>query len=196
MAGPAGDAALGKDQGGEDPDGTLTPMVAQAWFLVSAALLVVSGIAKMADPVPTMGALRAARLPHRRWTAVALGGLEVAVAGYAIVFGGVAVLGVAALYLAFTVFVVVALRLGLPLSSCGCFGRADTPPTWLHVAYNSVATLAAVAAAGGGWGGVRGVWQTDAVGAIVYLGLAGIGVFASYLLLSELPPLLSLSRSA
>ncbi len=171
-------------------------MVAQAWFLVSAALLVVSGIAKMADPVPTMGALRAARLPHRRWTAVALGGLEIAVAGYAIVFGGVAVLGVAAMYLAFTVFVVVALRLGLPLSSCGCFGRADTPPTWLHVAYNSVATLAAAVAATEGWGGVRGVWQTDAVGAIVYLGLAGLGVFASYLLLTELPPLLSLSRSA
>lgn len=171
-------------------------MVAQAWFLVSAALLVVSGIAKMADPVPTMGALRAARLPHRKLTAVALGGLEVAVAGYAIAFGGVAVLGVAALYLVFTVFVVVALRLGLPLSSCGCFGKADTPPTWLHVGYNSVAAVAAVAATAGGWGGVRGVWQTDAVGAIVYLGLAGLGVFASYLLLSELPPLLSLSRSA
>ncbi|MDQ1702371.1 MAG: hypothetical protein QOF57_1623, partial [Frankiaceae bacterium] len=52
---------------------------------------------------------------------------------------------VAASYLAFSVFVLVALVRGSVLSSCGCFGRVDTPATRLHVAVT--AGLAAVAVA-------------------------------------------------
>ena len=40
---------------------------------------------------------------------------------------------VAVSYLAFAGFVVVALRSGKPISSCGCFGKVDTPPSPVHV---------------------------------------------------------------
>ena len=40
---------------------------------------------------------------------------------------------VAVSYLAFAGFVIVALRSGAPISSCGCFGKVDTPPSVVHV---------------------------------------------------------------
>ena len=53
-------------------------------------------------------------------------------------------------YLAFAGFVVVALRTGAPISSCGCFGKVDTPPSVVHVvldlAFAGVAVAAAFAA--------------------------------------------------
>lgn len=174
----------------------LLPMVAQAWFLISAALLVVSGIAKLVDPAPTVGALRAARLPHRGSLARALGLTEIVVAVTAIVFGGIAVAGVAVMYLAFTVFVVVAIRLDLPLASCGCFGKSDTPPTWLHAVYNTSAAVAAAVVATTGAGGLDALAGLSWFESAAYAGMVGLGVFASYLVLSELPLLRTLSRSA
>ncbi|MCW2679056.1 MAG: hypothetical protein JWM62_457, partial [Frankiales bacterium] len=52
--------------------------------------------------------------------------------------------GIALSYAAFSGFVLLALRRGGVLASCGCFGKADTPPTATHVAVT--AGLAAVAA--------------------------------------------------
>jgi hypothetical protein len=170
-------------------------MVAQAWFLISSVLLVVSGIAKLVDPAPTVGALRAARLPHRSWQARGIGLTEIVVAVTAIVFGGIAVAGVALMYLAFTVFVVVALHLDLPLSSCGCFGKSDTPPTWLHAGYNASAALAAAVVAAGGFSGLDTVAGFGWFESAAYAGMVGLGVFASYLLLSELPQLRAAWRS-
>jgi hypothetical protein len=158
-------------------------------------LLVVSGIAKMVDPAPTVGALRAARLPHRSWQARGLGLIEIVAAAAAIVFGGIAVAGVALMYLAFTVFVVVALRLDFPLSSCGCFGKSDTPPTWLHAGYNASAALAAAVVAVGGFRGLDSVAGLGWFESAAYAGMVGLGVFASHLLLSELPQLRAAWRS-
>jgi Methylamine utilisation protein MauE len=180
----------------EPPAGTLSPMVAQAWFLISGSLLVVSGIAKLADPAPTAGALRAANLPHRTWMARALGLAEVGLAATAIVFGGPAVLGVAGMYLAFGVFVVVAIVADLPLASCGCFGKRDTPPTWAHVVYNASAAVAAGIVWLQGGTGFDALAGLGWLGSAAYLGLVGLGTFASYLLLSELPHLRSAVRSA
>jgi len=171
-------------------------MVAQAWFFVSAALLVVSGIAKLVEPAPTTGALRAAGLPHARWQARALGLIEIVVAVAAIGLGGVAVFGVVIMYLAFTIFVVVALGADLPLSSCGCFGKHDTPPTWLHAGYNASAALAALLVGIQGLSGIDALVGLSWFAAAAYVGFGGLGVFTSYLLLSELPHLQSLTRSA
>jgi len=169
-------------------------MLAQAGFLVSAGLLVVSGVAKVVDPVPTVGALRAARLPHGRSAAIALGVVEAVVAAWAFLLGGPAVVGVAVLYGAFAVFVAAALRLDLPIGSCGCFGAAETPPTWLHFAYNVIAVFAAVIVAISGFAGVGGVVDGP-VGAAMIVGYMSLGVFASYLMLSELPRVLAVARS-
>ncbi len=48
-----------------------------------------------------------------------------------------------AVYSAFAVFVIVALRRGLSIQSCGCFGRVDTPPSVAHIAVNLVAATTA-----------------------------------------------------
>ena len=52
-------------------------------------------------------------------------------------------------YAGFAVFILVALRRGWALSSCGCFGRPDTPPTPAHAVLNAGAAASAVWWAGG-----------------------------------------------
>src|SRR5690606_35555046 len=48
--------------------------------------------------------------------------------------------------LAFAGFVIRALRSGTPISTCGCFGRPDTPPSPAHVALNLAYALTLVGA--------------------------------------------------
>ena len=115
-------------------------------YLAAAALLVLAGGAKLLDPQPLMRALRSVGPRTPAWlvgVGAALGvclGLTAALTG-----SRVAAVGVALSYAAFTAFVLVALARGGVLASCGCFGKADTPPTRTHVAVT--ATLAVVAGA-------------------------------------------------
>ncbi len=117
-------------------------------YLASAALLVAAGVAKVRDPLPLMRALVSAGVPSRPVLSPLVragAAVEIALGLVAIGTGSaLAAAGVAASYLAFTGFVLLAMTRGGVLASCGCFGRADTPPTGLHVAVT--AALAAVAA--------------------------------------------------
>ena len=61
---PMGEKPIGNDLPTDRAALRCSAMVAQAWFLVSATLLVVSGAAKLMDAAPTAGALKAAHLPH------------------------------------------------------------------------------------------------------------------------------------
>ena len=125
--------------------------VPTAPFMAAAAVLVVAGLAKAWRPSDTARALQIAGLPaHRRL--VRLGaGAEVAVGVLALTVPGAPTGAlVAASYAAFAVFVVVALRRGWPLSSCGCFGRPDSKPTYGHAALNLGAAAAAAWWAGTG----------------------------------------------
>jgi hypothetical protein len=109
--------------------------------LVGAAglLLLAAGGAKVVDPTRTVGALTALGLSASP-AVVRLGAAGEAVVGaVALVVGGrvpAALVGVS--FSAFTVFVAVALRSGRPIGTCGCFGRADTPPRPSHLAVNAV----------------------------------------------------------
>jgi hypothetical protein len=116
--------------------------------LVAAALLVVAGAAKVADPRATAGALRELRLPSSL-VGVRIGAAAEATLGaLALVVGGaVWWLAIAVSYLAFAVFVGAALRAGTMVGSCGCFGHEDTPPHPLHMALNLVLAGVTVAAA-------------------------------------------------
>src|SRR3954453_8574868 len=126
--------------------------VVAAPYLAAALLLVVAGVAKDLDPLSLVRALRAAGLtvrapllmPFVRVAAV----FEAAVGALAIVSPSrTAALAVAASYAGFTLFVLQALRTGSPLASCGCFGKADTPPTRLHaIVTGTLALLALIAA--------------------------------------------------
>ena len=117
-------------------------------YLASALLLVVAGVAKVRDPLPLVRALRSARLPAPVAAVRLLALGEAAVGLAAVLVGGrLAALLVAASYAAFTAFVLLARARGGVLASCGCFGRADTPPTTTHVAVTAVLAVVAGATA-------------------------------------------------
>jgi hypothetical protein len=117
-------------------------------FLASASLLVVAGAGKLRSPLALARALRLAGLPVTVPVVRAAAALEVLVGAAAIALGSApAAAAVAASYAVFTGFVLLGLRRGGVLSSCGCFGAADTPPTWMHVAVTGAAALVAAAVA-------------------------------------------------
>lgn len=162
--------------------------------LVAAAVLVLAGATKVADPANTVGALRALRLPSSpglvRFGAVA----EVAIGTAAVVVGGTAWWALVAVsYAAFGVFVVAALRAGTMIGSCGCFGHEETPPHAVHVVLDLA--LAGVAAAAA----VQGLAPLDAVvdgGAqgLVVAGLSAVVLYLVYAAFVDLPRALAAVR--
>lgn len=168
-------------------------VVTQALAAISLGLLAASGVAKLADPAPTTGAMRTAGLPASRSISYVLGVLEAVSATAALAFGGLSLVAAAILYLAFGVFTFAAVRNRIPIQSCGCFGREDTPPNVVHVVYNLAAAGAITATAG--LGVVPVDWSLPSVDLVLYLGFAAMGVAASYLLLTRLPQLLAIVHS-
>lgn len=169
-------------------------------YLASAALLVAAGAAKLVDPLPLVRALRSAGLPLRQALAAPLVRLaalaELALGLVAIVTGAaLAAAGVAVSYAAFTAFVLVALRRGGVLASCGCFGKADTPPTATHVVVTGALALVAGAVAARPLGPLRDL-LVDGPGAGVPLLVATAAVAVTcYLVLALLPVLSPRARA-
>lgn len=174
--------------------GTLPPVVAESLATIALGLLAASGLAKLADPDPTTGAMRSARMPATPAITYGLGLTELAVGVAALILGGLWLLPGAVLYAGFAAFTFAALRNRIPVQSCGCFGRDDTPPSRLHVGYNLVATIAIAAVA------TRGVppvnWDAPVIEVLLYVGFAAIGVACSYLLLARLPQLMAQIENA
>ena len=114
-------------------------------YAAAAILLAAGGALKARHPAPAVGALRALALPSWPWLVRVLGVVEIGVGTAALAVDSRLTAGaVAASYAAFAGFALLALRRGAMVATCGCFGRADTPPTASHVAINAGA--AAVAA--------------------------------------------------
>ncbi len=155
--------------------------------LVAAALLVVAGAAKVADPANTVGALRALRLPSSPVLVRCGAAVEAAIGAAAILVGGAVLWAlVAASYAAFAAFVVAALRAGTMIGSCGCFGHEDTPPHPVHVVLDLV--LAGVAAAAA----VQGLVPAEAIAdepgqGVVVVALAGLALYLVYAAFVDLP---------
>lgn len=172
-------------------------MLAVAWSHLCAALLIMSGGSKLVDPEPTRGALKATGLPSATAVAIMLGVWEIVAGATALAFGGALGGGMLAVtYLGFAGFVGFALARDLPIQSCGCFGRDDTPPTWLHVAVNLSAAAAGIWIAVTGTGDLLATLGEQPLAGVPYIAFVGIGVYALYLLLAELPQTLSLARGA
>jgi hypothetical protein len=125
-------------------------------FLIASGLLVVAGLAKTIRPDDTARALvvlaagdaGGRRLFRWRWL-VRAGGLAEALLGVAALAMPQPVTAalVAASYAVFSAVVLIARRRGGPLSTCGCFGRPDTPPTLVHLALDVLFAAAAVVVA-------------------------------------------------
>jgi hypothetical protein len=170
-------------------------LVEGAFYLVS-ALLLVSGGTKLFDPGPTAGALRAAGWPGPRQGVQSLAVIEILVGAGALAFGGAWFgWGIAILYLGFFGFVVNALARRLPVGSCGCFGKSNTPPSLGHLFVNLAAVVVGVTAAVQSARALPDVLAEQPAWGLPYLAFAGIGVYLLYLLLSQLPVLLAAHRS-
>ena len=123
-------------------------------FIVTAVLLAAGGAAKLVRPDGTVGAVREMGLAASPALVRMGAAAELAVAAGALAGGGRVFAGpVAASHPGFALFVLAALRRGVPLSSCGCFGAQDTPPTPVHLVLNVAAAGVAGAVALGLPGG-------------------------------------------
>jgi len=155
--------------------------VLAAPFFVACGLLALAGTEKAIRPSPTSRALSLARLPSAQW-AVRVGGAGEAALGVAAATTGSRPLAalVAVSYALFAGFVCLALTRGTPLSSCGCLGKVDTPPTAAHVMLNvSIAAVGIACAATGQVSvaavlrhqpllGVPFLWLTACIGYLVF----------------------------
>lgn len=165
-------------------------------FAIFSALLAVGGALKAVDPGDTAHALGALGLPHTRLLVRAGGVAEVVVGVGALVVGGPVFAGlVAASYLAFTAFVVVALRRGAPISSCGCFGKVDTPPSSVHVVIDlAAAAIATVVAVAGDPVALPDVLRDQPLAGVPFVLLVLTGMYAAFLAFTALPKTLAAVR--
>jgi hypothetical protein len=98
---------------------------------------------------------------------------------------------VALSYLGFAAFVGLALRRGSPVSSCGCFGRADSPPTVSHAALNLAAAATAGWAALHAHADVVTVLRRQPLAGVPLVLLIGAGAYLAYLVMGALPKTLA-----
>ena len=159
-------------------------------YLAAAALLVAAGGAKLIDPLPLVRALRSVGLPASGPLVRAGAAAELILGLLAAGTGArLAALGVALSYAAFTGFVLVALRRGGVLASCGCFGKADTPPTTTHVVTTGALAVVGAAVAFRPLGNLPDLLSVQPGGGLpLLLATAAVAVTA-YLVLSLLPML-------
>jgi hypothetical protein len=169
-------------------------------FAIAAVLLAAGGALKALRPRDTAQALTAVGIGFPRWfparVAVRLGGGVEALIGVAALMVGGPVLCalVAASYLAFAVFVVVALRTGAPISSCGCFGKVDTPPSVVHVVLDVAFAGVAAAAAVTGDVALPDVLADQPLVGIPFVLLLAIGCSLVFLAFTALPKTMAAVR--
>ena len=122
---------------------SLPPVTAP--YLAAITLLGAAGVAKAIRPAETANALAGAGLSVGPGWVRAGAVAEASLAVAAFVLPGPVTGGLVALaYVLFAAFIVVALQRGWALTSCGCFGRPDSPPTVAHAVLNAGAAACAV----------------------------------------------------
>ena len=168
-------------------------------FTIAAALLAIGGALKAVRPRDTARALTAVGLGlpgvPTRLLVRAGGATEVAVGIGALVTGDAVFAAlVAASYALFAGFVVVALRTNAPISSCGCFGKVDTPPSAVHVVIDVAFAVVAVAAAVVGDVALPDVVADQPLLGLPFLFLVLIGLSLVYLAFTSLPKTMAAVR--
>jgi hypothetical protein len=161
-------------------------------FAIVALLLVIGGSAKALRPRNTTIALRGAGLRVGEPAVRAGGAVEAALGFVALTRAGLVIgMLVAASYAAFSAFVAIALVRHLPISSCGCFGRFDTPPTAVHLAVTSGAVVAACMAAFDSTISPLDVATRAAPESVDFVVLVVAGALAAFVALALLPRVLA-----
>ena len=166
--------------------------VVTALHASAAVLLMVAGVAKLARPEPTLDLLAALGLPRRTGIAVGLGAVETGVGLAALAVGGpVPAAMTGALYVGFTVAVVRGLLVGAP--SCGCFGRTDAPPSWVHVIGNLTFAIVSFVAVAGPT--PADVMNDQPAGGLPFVVLVGVIAGLALVAFTALPEALGARRS-
>jgi Methylamine utilisation protein MauE len=170
-------------------------------FFVASGLLMLAGIAKAVRPDDTVRALvllvPAANLRPQSFNvtrqAVRIGAiLEAALGACALFFPGTVTGALVAVSYALFVCITAYARInGGALSTCGCFGRPDTPATGLHVLLNMVfaATAVALAVQPPRVTALVPLLQNQPWGGVPLVIASGVGVWLTYLALSPLATL-------
>lgn len=157
-------------------------------FLAACALLAAGGALKAIRPDDTARALRTMRVPLGVGGVRVAGAVEAVLGVLAVATGSaLAAAAVAVSYLGFAAIVLVAVARQLPISSCGCFGAIETPPTWLHVGVNLGAAAVAAVAAADSPGSLARVLEDQPAAGIPFLVLAGVIAYAAALAMTDLP---------
>jgi hypothetical protein len=161
-------------------------------FTIACLLLMVGGLAKAVRPGDTANALDAVGFRVRRRNAragVRVGSaVETAIGAAALLTGSWWLVALVALsYAGFAAFVVRALRRGAPISSCGCFGKVDTPPSTVHVALDVVFAAVATAAAVAGNVALPDVLSDQPLAGVPFALLAVLGCYLVFVAFTLLP---------
>lgn len=167
-------------------------------FLVACGLLALAGAAKTIRPDDTARALLAlvpgtnSRIPSFnvvRQTVRIAALLEAILGTLALLFPRTLTATLVAVsYALFLCITAYARRRRGPLSTCGCFGRPDTPPTKEHLVLNMVfvATAVAVALQPPHYAALVSLLESQPWDGVPLVLASGVGVWLAYLALSPL----------
>ena len=156
--------------------------------LAAAGLLALAAPGKLLRPALTANALRQLGLPGSSALVRLLGVGELLLAAAVWLAPSRPVLALLAVaYAGFAGFVAVALRRGTSLSSCGCFGRADTPPTRVHLGVVLAAALIAAASVATGSAPIGDVVADGPAYGVPLLAAVVVSVWLSWAALAVLP---------
>ena len=108
--------------------------------------------------------------------------------------GRLAWLLVAGAYLGFACFVVLAMSRGGAVSSCGCFGTSDTPPTLVHVLVTISASAVAFATAFRPPGPLPGALADMPLLGLPFLFVTGCCVWFAFAAVAVLPRTVAFMR--
>ncbi len=152
------------------------------------ALLALAGAFKMKDPAPTVGAMRALRLPASLMSVRLMGFAEVAIGLVAALTGSSIAMGfVGIAYVAFALIVLAAMNAKTQIQSCGCFGKTDTPPSWIHFGTNCVFAVVALVSAVIGSESLPELLSKQAMYAVPFLITFAVALYIVVLGLTVLP---------
>jgi hypothetical protein len=166
-------------------------------FLIVSLLLAGAGAMKAYDPANTVGALRRVGLPVPAWGVRAGGLVELAIGLAAAATGARWAAGLVAVsYVLFTLFVAIALVRRLPVGSCGCFGKVDTPASWVHVVIDACAAGVATVVAITGGDSLGAILRDQPAGGVPFAIFVATGVYLTFVALTALPQLLETMKSA
>lgn len=171
-----------------DPALTLPP------FLIAAALLVVTGLAKLRSPRGAAAALASAGLPSRPALVRALGALEVGVGAAALLAPRPLAPAVAALYVGFAAFLGYVAARRIPLADCGCLGERESPPSRFHLGLDLLAAASAVAVVLTPVGATWVFLAEQPWAGVPLLMLVAVGVFAVHVAMAYLPAAMTAYR--